>query len=243
MNPPDERRRGSGMRWAIATALAASALLAACGNGPQPGPETATAAPPRGVGEMNCYNERGPVFPTVADLARESTIVVTARATTSHTTAVTAPLSTRPPKSPPAPTTIPADIGPNKWTPPEDRRDDPGMQGRGYSESYYTDTTIKIESVLMGPSDFAGRTITNRTIGDDIHECTAIDPPATVGKSQLFFLTHDPISDTYFTTTGSLSGRFEIKDGRVTSAKSTYVESWAATELDGKTIAEVRGLI
>jgi hypothetical protein len=52
---------------------------------------------------MNCFNERGPVFPTVADLSRESTIVITARPTTSHATTVTAPLSISPPKSPPAP--------------------------------------------------------------------------------------------------------------------------------------------
>jgi hypothetical protein len=97
--------------------------------------------------------------------------------------------------------------------------------------------------VLKGPANLVGRTITNRTNGDDIHQCTAIDPPATVGKSQLFFLTHDLVTDTYFTTTGSPSGRFEIKDGRVTSGQSTYVESWAATELDGKTIAEVRSLV
>jgi hypothetical protein len=220
-------------RRAIAAAVAASALLLACGNGSERGQQTA-AAVPRGATEMTCENERGVVFPTVADLARLSTVVVTARATTSHTTTVTAPLSTYPPKSSPAPTPIPA----------EDRRNDAALQGRGYSESYFTDTTIKVESVLEGPSDFAGRTIVNRTNGDDIHECTALDPPATIGKSQLFFLSHDPVSDTYFTTTGSLSGRFEIKDGRVTaSARPTYApESSAATQLDGKTIAEVRSL-
>jgi hypothetical protein len=134
-------------------------------------------------------------------------------------------VSTEAPKNPPAATTIPPDIGPNKWTPPEDRRDDPTLQGRGYSESYFTDTTIKVESVLKGPTDLVGRTITNRTNGDDIHECTTTDPPATVGKSQLFFLSHDPASDTYFTTSGSLSGRFEINDGRVSQVWSRHRSS------------------
>lgn len=193
--------------------MVASAALLSCGNGTDRAQDAVAAAPTRGAMEMKCDHDRGAGFPTVADLARLSTIIVTARAVTSRATTVTVPVSTEAPKSPPGPTTIPLDIGPNKWTPPEDRRDDPALQGRGYTESYFTDTTIKVESVLKGPSDFVGRTITNRTNGDDIHECTTTDPPATVGKSQLFFLSHDPGSDTYFTTTGSLSGRFETRMG------------------------------
>ena len=78
-----------------------------------------------------------------------------------------------------------------------------------------------------------------------INECTTLDPPATPGKSQLFFLLHDPLSDTYFTTTGSLYGRFEINEGRVTSnGKPKYVqETPVATELTGKTVAEARSLM
>jgi hypothetical protein len=224
-------------RWAAAIAVAASAALVACANGTDRAQETVTAVRARGATEMTCNHDRGAAFPTVADLASLSTIIITARATTSRTTTVTAPLTTEAPKSPPAPTTIPSAIGPNQWTPPEDRRDDPALQGRGYTESYFTDTTIEVETVLKGPSDLSGRTITNRTNGDDIHECTTRDPPATVGTSQLFFLSHDAVSDTYFTTTGSLSGRFEIKDGRVIASEQPN------SSLNGKTIAEVRGLI
>jgi hypothetical protein len=184
---------------------------------------------------MTCENGRGPVFPTLAELTRSSTIVVTARATTSRPTIVTAPLSTVAPKAAPGPTVIP----------PDDRRNDPALQGRGYDESYFTDTTIEVESVLKGPPDFVGRTITNRTNGDDIHQCTAIDPPPTRGTSQLFFLTYDPVSDTYFTTTGSLTGRFEIRNGRIaTSGQPNHAQDSPATvELTGKTIAQVRSLI
>jgi hypothetical protein len=207
--------------------------------------ETGTDAPPLGATEMTCENERPVVLPSAADLARSSTVVITARATTSHTTTVTAPLPTYEPKSAPVPTTIPADIGPNKWTPPEDRRNDPSLQGRGYLEWYFTDTTIKVESVLKGPSSLVGRTITNRTYGDDVHECTTLDPPAPPGKSHLFFLSHDPVSDTYFATTGSQRGRFEIEDGRVTAGEqpNDAPDSPVATELNGKTVDEVRGLI
>ena len=226
-------RPRSATRWAVATAVASTALLA-CGNGTDRAQDAVAAATTRGAIEMKCDHDRSAGFPTVADLARLSTIIITARATTSYPTTVTAPVSTEAPKNPPVATTIPPDIGPNKWTPPEDRRNDPALQGRGYSESYFTDTTIKVESVLKGPADLVGRTITNRTNGDDIHECTTTDPPATVGKSQLFFLSHDPASDTYFTTSGSLSGRFEINDGRV------FASVEPASELNGKTIAEVR---
>jgi hypothetical protein len=236
---------GPATQRAIATAVAASAVLLACGNGPDHGQESVTAVPAPNAAEMKCEAERAVMLPSVADLARSSTIVITARATTSHTTTVTAPLPNYAPKDPPAPTTIPPNIGPNQWTPPEDRRDDPALQGRGYLEFYFTDTTIVVDSVLKGSADFVGRTITNRTMGDDVNECTTLDPPAARGKSQLFFLLHEPVSDTYFTTTGSLYGRFEINDGRVTASGQTKYaqESPVATELDGKTIAEVRRLI